>query len=162
MTEDKRKEILRQFSIRVLDPLVDELRQIKGRFINASSSKFIAGTKHLIDGALDGFLDLLGVKNSKEVEDVLWARVVGYIISGLNAALPLDYPFVIATVVTKDTGKSYFIATDRSYLPGRHDILSPNFIPIFEADSMEAALRDELRLQRIITAEHQKEDDPIN
>lgn len=161
MREKKRQAILREFSLRILEPLIEELKEIQAELAGVTSDEFISGTTHLLDAAVEGFLDVAGVKNFDDIkDDALGARGIGYIISGLNSALPLDHPYIIAYLVTKDTGIGRFIATSRSKLSGRHDILSQNILPVFEADSVEAALRDELRLQRIITPEHEREENP--
>ena len=132
-------EIIHRFTDQILKPLAAELEQKVPELKSQSLSEFIKTAAYFIRKALNQLMEMLEVSSLDN--EGIGIPVSFNTISYLNGTLPLDFPYIVALVSVKDVPRLLPMFICRNQLEGIHDIISPNFVPFFAADSLQNAGR---------------------
>jgi|GEM_PF-3868850 len=128
---------LEQFKAGVLGPAMRKLNGMKEDLRSGTLRDFRVATQSLITELLDSLIRITGMQYIDDIPDPIKSGAVGLIVSGLNGVLPLDYPFIITIREIKTVPGIDLGCILREDLPGAHDILSRNIIPIVYKNTVD-------------------------
>ena len=138
MSNNDDERILNEFKNSILPPLVSALGRLSAKLATGPIDKFEIVTKFLIQKALEGLMRAAQAQKLNDINDRVRSVATAYIISELNSALPIDHPYITALLdIKKEPGGLHFICLRRKLIPGMHDCLSRNLVPILFVDSRE-------------------------
>lgn len=110
-------------------------------FVSALGRKAIAGFMKAFDFSTKDEFDLMDT----ELKNAFALNIV----SALNAALPVDYPFLVALVFSDPTPELRTCVLDRKSIPGAHDLTSPGVTPIIRIKDMPLGGKVEIRFRPV-------------
>lgn len=139
--------VLRQ---RVLPQFVQRLRQEAEDFRRQPISKFSNLLLVMIAAALGRLSVKFGVNWIDEFGKATSDKVSEWLIADLNSALPVDYPYIVSLVRIGEDPQNYYAALFRNTLPGYHDLISPNIVPVSYAPTLEEANKGNYQTLSII------------
>ena len=134
MTDD---EIIARIRDRILPDYADAFKAAAPDFKDrpiADIAKFFA---FLYEQALAELLVCAEVRAINEASETVRMRFMAYLVSMFNAGLPVDYPFIIIVIKVKEAKELRFGMISRTRIPGMHELLSPDIIPVVSVDSLE-------------------------
>lgn len=73
---------------------------------------------------------IASVENFSAMSDEVKLICTIQIVSALNQALPVDYPYIVALVYSDQTPQLRICSMQRKTIPGWRDMVSPNVVPI--------------------------------
>ena len=110
-----------------------ELASYRQAFLNQPIALFNRLVAVIGNAAREDFMKIFRLAAAQEFDEMSIEIKNNYtigIVSALNAALPLDYPFIVALVYSDQTPQMRMCSMDRKVIPGVHDMLSPAVVPI--------------------------------
>ena len=142
------QERLRQWKKETLSEATAELAA-KSAELRSGIREFNAFVSALGQKAGAGFMQVFGFTLEQELEwmDPELKNVYGpYIVSALNAALPVDYPFLVALVFSDQTPALRMCVLDRKAIPGAHELVNRDIVPVVRLKNTPLGPKHEIRL----------------
>lgn len=99
--------------------------------------------------ATAGFMAAFGFTDTTELDTMSGELKDAYclfIVSALNSALPLDFPYLVVLAFSDRTKERRMCVVDRKEIPGMHERVSPNIVPIIRFQHTAFDGKSELRL----------------
>lgn len=128
--------VLRQ---RILPPLVQKLHQEADFLSRQHIGRFSVFVEILIGLALGKLSAVFGVGWIDEFGKATSDKVKEWLVAELNSALPVDHPYIVSLVRIGEDPEYHYSAFFRNTLPGHHDFISPDIVPISCAPTLEDA-----------------------
>lgn len=151
MTEKERDALLDKFAEDILESVLKKLVILFPELRDKNLDEFSEALLPLWREAREGLARLAGVATPEEVDIALRTQAMVLLVLSMNCFLPMDYPYALAIATTIEDDHFMYFPLRRSDIPGFRDILDPAFIPMFEADSVEALEAGELRFKKLVT-----------
>ena len=98
--------------------------------------------------ASDGFMQAFGFTTEAEVHamsDELKDAYAGLMVSSLNAALPLDHPYLVALAFSDKDPQRRMCVVDRKGIPGAHEFLNRNLVLVIRVVGSTIAGKPDIR-----------------
>jgi hypothetical protein len=140
--------IAAEFQKTVLAPLVAELAEKQEELKSKSIIDFGMMVNDLLIRAKKGFLEVVGLGDWKDLNVELMTKFVGYSISGLNSSLPVDYPYIVSALDIADEKGLRFFCLERKLIPGMHDLLSRNIVPVCFVKSKKDVAQGKINIDK--------------
>lgn len=115
-----------------LPSIVKTLKEFAPELAKNPLQHFQAIVEQLITIALEKFMLRHGITSSNAFTNEDRETFLIHTVSSLNSALPLDYPFIVFVLIDETTNKRYPAAARRKLIPGAHDILKNNIVPVIK------------------------------
>lgn len=151
MTEEEKKELIGRFLTEAVLPACDLLEEDIDRLNGAELGEFGETIEFLLSACLEDVVSFAGVDDFEKIPSEVRCEIVRVLVTSFNSALPLDHKFAVAVLVmTDDIGdNTAIVSVLREVLPGRHDLLSQNFLPMIyakNADDFENSKIDRIEM----------------
>lgn len=131
----KQKEIMERYKTTVLIPIAEVLEVNIPTFRRLSLIEFKDLIAKILNMAFEKLRKIVPESTPEWSNARFRARFVCHTVSALNGALPLDYPYIIAIVIFENVHKTSILTMERRAIPGIHDCLHKNLVPILTFES---------------------------
>ena len=98
--------------------------------------------------ASDGFMQAFGFTTEAEVHAMsneLKDAYAAFMVSTLNAALAVDHPYLVALAFSDKDPQFRMCVVDRKGIPGAHELLNRNLVPVIRMIGADIAGKPEIR-----------------
>lgn len=110
-----------------------ELASGQEEYATRSIADFNTLTGMIANKARIAFMEEFGIMSAEDfnaIPDEIKGECTTRIVSALNEALPADHPYIVAFVYSDQTPQLRMCSMQRKSIPGWHDIVSRNIVPI--------------------------------
>ena len=110
-----------------------ELASGQKEYATRSIADFNTLTGMIANKARIAFMEEFGIMSAEDfnaIPDEIKGECTTRIVSALNEALPADHPYIVAFVYSDQTPQLRMCSMQRKSIPGWHDIVSRNIVPI--------------------------------
>lgn len=160
-TDEISKRNIQKFKSEILPPLVSLFESIKDELSNSPLNVFSAAATELLKTAFSKFLTTTGVEKYEDLDTDTIGSVIFLAVSGFNSALPLNYPYLVGVLMVKNENSTRFICLRRSSIPGIHDCLNKNMVPIIKLDTLAEAASGKLNVKKMEFINPDSEEDNL-
>ena len=96
----------------------------------ATIEDFCLAATELASRASEQFVKIFDLQSIRDIDPKLKLPFITAIVSCFNSVIPADYPYILALVFSDASPDVRFSVMARKSLPGAHDIISKNILPI--------------------------------
>ena len=126
----KQKEIIERYKTTVLIPIAGALKAnipVLGQLSLVEFKNLIA---NILDIAFEKLREIVPASTPEWSSIRFRTYLIHSTVSALNDTLPLDYPYIITIVIFENTHKARILTIERKAIPGMHDCLRKDLVPI--------------------------------
>ena len=127
------KIVIGVWKMTTLAGLTENLASYRQAFIGKPIALFNTLTGQIGNQARAAFMDICGFRSHEEFSATSPELKTAYmteLVAALNAAFPVDYPYIVALIYSDETPQMKLCSMERKGIPGWQDMVSPNVIPI--------------------------------
>ena len=127
------KILIDVWKMTTLAGLTEDLASYRQAFIGKPIALFNTLTGEVGNQARAAFMDICGFKSPEDFNaasaDLKSAYMIE-LVTALNGAFPVDYPYVVALIYSDHTPQMKMCSMERKGIPGWQDMVSANVVPI--------------------------------
>lgn len=141
----------KRFTKELLEPALAELKKSLEELHDKSIDNFYTVVSRISKDLNMDFRNLFGLTQDRSIDPHIAFTFIEIVIKAINGVLPKNFPFLVTLVITDE--KKLFMGTmKRQSVPGIHDMVSPDFLPIVRLKNSKGASEDAtygLHIERI-------------
>lgn len=130
--DQKRKNAVELWITEDLPPITAVLKELAPELAKRPIQNFNTIFEKLVTVALEKFMMRYGVVSGDDLTTKDMAAFLKHIISSLNAVLPLNHPYIALLFFDETENKLHPATARRKLIPGAHDLLESNIVPIIK------------------------------
>jgi hypothetical protein len=119
---------------RLKEEILPKFTDIIAFFVEEYRNKPIAEFRLLVDTvsleASREFVAMLGLPSLDKAGKTLALDFALNLVSALNSALPLDYPYIVAIIFSENASRPFIGIMQRKIIPGSNELLNSGVVPV--------------------------------
>lgn len=145
MINESEREIAELFETQVMPKIVRVLESVSAELAKRPIEDFKKVIDLCVRTALTDLLKMAGLQKVENLSPYLSAMAAAEIVGGLNSALPLDYPYIVCVLRIEDEKGTLFMCMRRNKIPGMHDLLTKDIVPICKVSTRAGLFAPDLK-----------------
>ena len=144
MTEEEKDKFFEEFLKQALAPAVILLEK-EADHLRVDINEFNDVVKKILDKMIEKATAIGKASHFEALPGSVRGEATCLMVSGLNSALKLDHPYAVSVLMITGSSQTAIASIRRAALPGRHDIISRDFIPLVYVNTVEDFANNEIQ-----------------